>query len=104
MCNIVIYFSNIHIKHLQHTSETSETLEIYACNMRFHCNISLPLGRMEARQHVEFTGGAELAVPVEKTTIDPVEKAVAGRSGEESRRKAWWRGRRARARDGEREA
>ena len=35
ICNIPIYFCNIHLKHLQHTSETSETLKIYACNMRF---------------------------------------------------------------------
>ena len=36
ICNIPIYFCNIHSKHLQHTSETSETIETYACNMRFH--------------------------------------------------------------------
>jgi hypothetical protein len=35
MCNIPIYFCNIHINHLQHTSEISETIETYACNMRF---------------------------------------------------------------------
>jgi hypothetical protein len=33
ICNILIYFYNIHLKQLQHTSETSETLE--TCNMRF---------------------------------------------------------------------
>ena len=38
ICNIPIYFCNIHMKHLQHTSETSETLETYTCNMRFSVN------------------------------------------------------------------
>jgi hypothetical protein len=33
ICNISIYFCNIHMKHLQHTSETYET---DTCNMRFH--------------------------------------------------------------------
>ena len=35
MCNITIYYCNIHIKYLQHTSETSEILETYFCNMHF---------------------------------------------------------------------
>ena len=35
LCNILIYFCNIYIKHLQHASETSKTLEMYFCNMRF---------------------------------------------------------------------
>ena len=35
ICNIPIYFCNIHLKHLQRTSKTSETLERYACNMHF---------------------------------------------------------------------
>jgi hypothetical protein len=30
MYNIMIYFSNIHMKHLQRTSETSETIETYS--------------------------------------------------------------------------
>jgi len=29
ICNISIYFCNIHMKHLKHTSETSETLETF---------------------------------------------------------------------------
>jgi hypothetical protein len=33
LCNIPIYFCNIHMKHLQHAYETPETLETYACNM-----------------------------------------------------------------------
>jgi len=70
--------------------------------MRFQCNISLPLGRMDAHQHVEFTGGAELAVLVEKAVTDLVKKAVAGRSGGEGRREAWWRERRD-GEEGERE-
>jgi hypothetical protein len=35
MCNILIYFCNIQIKHMKHPNEISETLEIYACNMPF---------------------------------------------------------------------
>jgi hypothetical protein len=35
ICNISIYFCNIHVKHLQHTFETLET---YICNMRFSAN------------------------------------------------------------------
>jgi hypothetical protein len=35
ICNIPIYFYNIHMKHLQHTSESSKTLETYTWNMRF---------------------------------------------------------------------
>jgi hypothetical protein len=45
MCNILIYFCNIRVKHLQRTTETSETLETYACNMRFQHNITLLLER-----------------------------------------------------------
>ena len=40
MCNILVYFCNIDVKHLQNTFETSETLEIYA----FQRNITLLLG------------------------------------------------------------
>jgi hypothetical protein len=50
MCNIPIYFCNIDVKHLQLTSEKFETLKIYVCNMRFQRNITLLLGRMEARR------------------------------------------------------
>ena len=64
MCNISIYFCNIHMKHLQHTFETSETIETYSCNMRFQHNISLLLGRMDARRCVVFTGGCGLAALV----------------------------------------
>jgi hypothetical protein len=35
ICNIPIYFCNIHIKHLQHAYETPETLKTYSYNMRF---------------------------------------------------------------------
>ena len=83
MCNILIYFCNILMKHLQHPFETSETLETYFCNMRFQRNISLLFGRMEARRRVKFTdvelaGGADLAALVEKATVGPMEKAVVG--------------------------
>jgi hypothetical protein len=40
ICNILIYFCNIRVKHLY----ISETFETYACNMRFQCNISVLLG------------------------------------------------------------
>ena len=33
MCNILICFCNIRMKHLQYTSEIFETLETDACNM-----------------------------------------------------------------------
>jgi hypothetical protein len=51
--------------------------------MRFQRNISLLLGRMEARRRVKFigvqlVGGAEITASVEKVTAGPVEKAVAG--------------------------
>jgi hypothetical protein len=55
---------------------------------------------MEACWHVEFTGveltgGAELAAPVEKTMIDPMEKAATGPYAGEDRDgwEARWRGR-----------
>ena len=64
MCNITIYFCNIHMKNLQHTSETSKIIETYSCNMRFQLNISLLLDKMEARQCVVFTGGSGSATLV----------------------------------------
>jgi hypothetical protein len=50
--------------------------------MRFECNLSLLLGRMEARRRVDFTGvelasSVEIASLVEKATAGSVEKAVA---------------------------
>ena len=59
ICNITIYFCNIHMKHLQHTYKTSETLE----NIRLHHAlsaqpISLLLGRMKAHRFVEFIRGS----------------------------------------------
>ena len=33
ICNIPIYFCNIHMKHLQRTSETYEIIETYVCNI-----------------------------------------------------------------------
>jgi hypothetical protein len=48
MCNILIYFCNMKMKHLQHPDETSEILEIYLCNMGFQRNVILLFGRMEA--------------------------------------------------------
>jgi hypothetical protein len=54
---------NIPLKHLKHTLATCD----------FQCNISLLLGRMEARWLVKFigielAGSAEIAAPVEKAT------------------------------------
>ena len=56
ICNIPIYFCNIHMKHLQHTSETFET---YTCNMRFQQNLTT-----EREEHC--TTGSDCAVVVEK--------------------------------------
>jgi hypothetical protein len=84
MCNIPIYFCNIHLKHLQHTSETSETIKLYACNMRFQRNISLLLGRMKARWRVEFTGASGLATLV--GSRPPMAVARRGREASAARR------------------
>jgi hypothetical protein len=62
-------------KQLQHTSETFET---YACNMQFSANISLLLGRMEARRYIEFAGGSRLTVLVGSNP------AVATRQGRDA--------------------
>ena len=43
ICNILIYFCNIRVKHL-YTSKAFEIFETYAGNMQFQCNISVPLG------------------------------------------------------------
>jgi hypothetical protein len=56
ICNIPIYFCNIHLKLLQHTSET---LEINTCNMHFQQK--LVAGRAE-----HYTVGSGCAVAVEK--------------------------------------
>jgi hypothetical protein len=62
------YICNTPLKHLKHV-----------CNMRFHRNIFLLLGRMEDYRRVEFTGvelasSAEIAAPAEKATaVTPVE-------------------------------
>jgi hypothetical protein len=50
ICNIPIYFCNIHTEHLQHTSDTSKTLETYSCNISFQRNICLLLGRLKAHR------------------------------------------------------
>jgi hypothetical protein len=56
ICNILIYFCNIHLKHFQYISEIFETLETYACNMHFQRNITLLLGRMELVDGAEVGG------------------------------------------------
>jgi hypothetical protein len=81
MCNILIYFCNIHMNHLQHTSETSET------NKTYGCEISWPLRRIEARRRVEFTGasglvtlvGGGLAAPVARRGMEHRPHDAAGR-------------------------
>jgi hypothetical protein len=51
--------------------------------------------RVEARRHVEFTRGSELAAPVEKAAAGLVEKAAAAPCAGEGRgrKEAQWRGR-----------
>jgi hypothetical protein len=83
ICNILVYFCNIHMKQLQRTSERSKTLETYAFKMRFQRNISLLHERTEAPRHVKFTivefaDGVEIAAPVEKVAVGPTKKAVSG--------------------------
>jgi hypothetical protein len=48
MCNIQIYFSNIHMKYLQHTFEASETSSVYVCNTCLRRNMT----RAVRRTHV----------------------------------------------------
>jgi hypothetical protein len=51
ICNISIYFCNIHMKHLQHTSEISETPYTKACNLRFQAqHLLVAWKKMEARR------------------------------------------------------
>jgi hypothetical protein len=69
MCNILIYFCNIKMKHLQHPDKTFETIKTYACNMGFQRNVILLLGRMEAcrcrAQH--WRGGRRLCMELDGT-------------------------------------
>jgi hypothetical protein len=67
------------MKHLKHLKQALATC-------RFSASISLMLGRMEARQHVEFigvelAGGVEIITLVGKVTMDlhtvPVEREGA---------------------------
>jgi hypothetical protein len=94
MCNITIYFCNIHMEHLQHTSEIFETIKTYSCNIRFQCNISLLLGRMEAHRCVVFTGGSGPAA-----LVGGEQAVVAVRRGRHRPHEGWggrgrmtWRG------------
>ena len=61
ICNILIYFCNIHIKHLQHTYETSERLKRLKhafCNVR-----EAEAGRFQpSRSEPAASGGAPVAV------------------------------------------
>jgi hypothetical protein len=77
ICNISIYFYNIHMKHLQHTSETIET---YSCNMRFQRNTSLLLSKMEARRCVVFTEGSGPVVLVAGGSGGTTRKVGIGRT------------------------
>jgi hypothetical protein len=67
ICNITIYFCNIHMKRLQHTSRIFETIETYSCNMRFQRNMSFATwqnGGSSPRWCVVFTGGSGLTMLV----------------------------------------
>jgi len=75
MCNILIYFCNIRMKHLQYTSKIFETLATDAYNMRFQRKHLIDAWRMEARWHVEFTGGSGPAMFVGSGSV------VAARQG-----------------------
>ena len=66
MCNILIYFCNIDIKHLQHTSETSEILETNACNMHFQHRCHLTVWMILATCRLaELDAGAEIDASAE---------------------------------------
>jgi hypothetical protein len=85
------------MKQLQHSSETSKTLKTYITTYTFSATSLCYMG-MEARRRVKFTGAelagsAELAAPVEKATVDPVENVTVGSCAGEARsgREARWR-------------
>jgi hypothetical protein len=59
ICNIPIYFCNIHIKHLQHTSETLKTS---ACNMRFQAQHLLAIGMKWKLVDTELNADTEIDV------------------------------------------
>ena len=79
ICNISIYLWNIHMKRLQHTSETSEIIETYSCNIRFQCNISLLLSRMETHRCVVFTGDNVPAAVSARREWETLATQAAGR-------------------------
>jgi hypothetical protein len=56
ICNIPIYFYNIHMKHFQHTYETSETLAF--CNMG-----EARAGRIQPLRSEPLTSGSTRAPP-----------------------------------------
>ena len=89
MCNILIYFCNIRMKHLQYTSKIFETLATDAYNMRFQRKHLIDAWRMEARWHVEFTGGSGSTVAARQGR----EAAAARRGREAAASHRAWQGR-----------
>ena len=99
ICNILIYFCNIHmntcnipLKHLKHLKHMLATCAFSA--------ISPCCFGMEASRRVEFTSveladGAELAAPMEKVAAGAVEKATVRPRAREAHswRETRWRGR-----------
>ena len=77
ICNIRVYFCNIHMKHLQRSSETSATLKTDACNECFQAQHLFAAYEMEARRHVEFTGGSRAVA-----TIDQIDSAYHEAGGD----------------------
>jgi hypothetical protein len=74
ICNILVYFCNIHMKHLQHTFKTYATLETDVCNMRFQVQHLLTY-EIEARRRVEFTGGIQAIVTIDRSTLPTMRPA-----------------------------
>ena len=92
ICNIPIYFYNIHTKYWQHTSETSETLETYAYTFAICVFSAISTCCLDDWRLVnaELNAAEWCAAPVEKTTpvekeADVVENGTTGRwpGGEE---------------------
>jgi hypothetical protein len=89
MCNILIYFCDINIKHLQHTSETSEhlkhTLETYIFSIMSPCCLDelrlvvswslMPVRRLTPAQS---EGAAVRRVQYPQQATPTLEKATEG--------------------------
>jgi hypothetical protein len=74
ICNIPIYFCNIHMKRLQHTSKTSKTLETNTCNIRFQAQHLLVLGRnrgSSTRSSTPLRSSVGREIPASKRLRNP---------------------------------